>query len=249
MKITPIKTHKILANKESIYEILEGYVKKIKEKSILTVTSKIVSLCEGNVKKIGTTDKKKLVRETADYFFPLEISKYSSMLTIKNNFLVFASGIDESNGNGYYILWPKDPQRSANKIRAFLKKRFYLKNVGVIITDSKTVTLRRGTTGFALTHSGFNALNDYIGEPDIFGKTMQITMSNIADGLAASAVATMGEGKEQTPLAIIEDTPFVKFQNRNPTKKELDELNINIDDDLYAPLLKSVRWKKGGSLI
>lgn len=245
MKITPIRTHKVLAHKESLDDLLNRYVKQIKERSILAVTSKVVSLCEGNVKKVGTIDKKELVRSTADYFFPLETSKYSSMLTIKNNFLVFAAGIDESNGNGYYIMWPKNPQRSANKIRSFLKKSFSLKNIGVIITDSKTTTLRRGTTGFALAHSGFNALNDYIGEPDIFGRAMQLTMSNIADALAASAVATMGEGKEQTPLALIENIPFASFQNRNPTQQELNELNINIDDDLYAPILKGVKWTKG----
>ena len=55
----------------------------------------------------------------------------------------------------------------------------------------------------------------------------------------------MGEGNEQTPLATIEDVPFVKFQSRNPTKNELNELNILFEDDLYAPLLKSINWKKG----
>ena len=55
----------------------------------------------------------------------------------------------------------------------------------------------------------------------------------------------MGEGNEQTPIAVISDVPFVEFQDRNPTKEEIEELKINIDDDLYAPLLKSVNWRKG----
>jgi len=57
----------------------------------------------------------------------------------------------------------------------------------------------------------------------------------------------MGEGKEQTPLAVIEDVPFVKFQNKNPSKKELKNFHINMEDDLYGPLLKSVKWIKGKS--
>ena len=50
---------------------------------------------------------------------------------------------------------------------------------------------------------------------------MQMTKSNVVDALAESAVAVMGEGSEQTPLAIIRDVPFVQFQDRNPTNKEL----------------------------
>ena len=55
----------------------------------------------------------------------------------------------------------------------------------------------------------------------------------------------MGEGKEQMPIAIIEDVNNISFQSRNPSKKELEELRITPDDDLYAPLLKGTVWKKG----
>lgn len=64
------------------------------------------------------------------------------------------------------------------------------------------------------------------------------------DGLAASAVVVMGEGNEKMPIALIEDVPFVSFQSRNPTTEELELLNITIDEDMYAPILKNVRWKK-----
>jgi F420-0:gamma-glutamyl ligase len=64
------------------------------------------------------------------------------------------------------------------------------------------------------------------------------------DALAAASVFEMGEGAEQTPLAVITDLNKVEFQDRNPTQEELDFLKIDIEDDLYAPLLKSVEWKK-----
>ena len=72
-----------------------------------------------------------------------------------------------------------------------------------------------------------------------------MTKVAVVDGLAASAVLVMGEGREQTPIAVINNVPFVKFQNRNPTEQELNELQIAIEDDVYAPLLKSVDWRKG----
>ena len=48
------------------------------------------------------------------------------MLTIKNNILIPTSGIDESNANGYYILWPEKPFESAKRIYNFIKKEFKL---------------------------------------------------------------------------------------------------------------------------
>ena len=64
------------------------------------------------------------------------------------------------------------------------------------------------------------------------------------DGLAAAAVAVMGEGNEQTPLAIIRDVPFVAFRNEPPDQKEVDGLCISLKDDIYAPILTSVSWHK-----
>jgi len=245
MKITPIKTDKITPKNHTIYDILDKFVVDVPENSILAVTSKIISICEGNViKNDGRILKNNLVKDEADLYLPPTESKYNYCLTIKNNVLLPTAGIDESNGNGYFILWPKDPQKTINAIRKYLMERFKLKNVGAMITDSKTTPLRWGTTGVSVAHSGFKALNDYIGKPDIFGVKMQATKANIADAVAVSAVLCMGEGQEQTPMALIEDLPFVKFQKNNPTKKELAELGIGMEDDLYAPLLKSVCWKK-----
>lgn len=245
MKIIPIKTDKITPGNHTIYDILDKFVVSVPENSILAITSKIVSICEGRVvKNDGKILKDTLVKAEADLYLPRTRSKYNYCLTIKDNILLPAAGIDESNGNGYFILWPKNSQKTVNAIRKYLIKRFNLKNVGVMITDSKTTPLRWGTTGVSVAHSGFRALNDYIGKPDIFGVKMQATKVNIADAIAVSAVLCMGEGQEQTPMALVSDLPFVKFQKNNPTKKELAEICISMDDDLYAPLLKSVRWRE-----
>lgn len=245
MIVTPIKTKKITPKDKDLFKILNQFLPEVKEGSILAVTSKIVAITQGRVVKIGQVEREKLVEKEAELYLPANQNKYGFNITIKNNMFVASAGIDESNGGGYYILWPKDPQSSASQIRAYLKKRFNLKKVGVIITDSKTTPLRWGVTGAALSHSGFQALNDYIGKPDIFGRGMHVTKANIMDGLASAAVLVMGEGAEQTPLALIEDLPFIEFQDRDPTDQQLKALHIKLEDDIYAPLLKSVKWKKG----
>ena len=175
MIVTPIKTHKVTSEDSDITVLLKKYLPSLKERSVIAITSKVVAICEGRVVKVDEVDKDELVKEEVEYFLPKEENKYHFFLTIKNNIMIASGGIDESNGNGYYILWPKDSQESANTIREFLVKEYGISDVGVIITDSKTTPLRRGVTGVTLAHSGFAALNDYIGHPDIFGRDLHVT--------------------------------------------------------------------------
>ncbi len=243
MKVIPYKTHKITPN-ENIFAILDTYLPKLQEESIVVIASKIVGICEGRVvKKESKKQKDTLIKQEAEYYLPQK--RLGFFLTINHNMLVANSGIDESNSNGQLSLWPKDPQKSVDIIREYLVKKHRIKKVGVILTDSKLSPLRWGVTGYALTHSGFRAINSYVDKKDIFGQKMRVEQSNIADSLAAAAVVNMGEGNEQQPLAVIIDVPFVTFQTRNPSQKELDSLKINLKDDMFASLLTAVKWKKG----
>jgi len=248
MKVTPIKTHKITVDDSDLIKILNKYLTIFPEKSILAITSKIVSITEGRFVKIGGVDKDELIKRESQFYLPREQNPYNVSITITRNMLAATAGIDESNANGYYILWPKDPQKTVNEVRAYLKNRFHLKDVGSIITDSKTSPLRWGVTSIALAYSGFNPLKDYIGKNDLFGRKFKFEKLSIVDSLAGAASVVMGEGAEQTPMAIITDLPFVEFQDRNPTVKELKELFISIDEDLYGPFLKNMKWKKGKGL-
>lgn len=245
MNIKAIKTHKITKKDSDLFAVLDKYITELSEESIVAVTSKIVAICEGRIIPVLKTDKDELIKQEADLYLPREENQYNLFLTIKNNLLAVSAGIDESNADGNYVLWPADPQGMANKIRQHLTKKFGLKKIGVIITDSKTTPLRWGVTGAAIAHSGFSALKDLIGSKDLFGRKLKMTKVSIMDGLAASAVLVMGEGSEQTPIAVISDVPFVKFCDRNPTEKELSELKIAIEEDVYSPLLKSVSWRRG----
>ena len=246
MKVTPIRTHKITKIDTSIFKILDTYLTNLKNKSVIAVTSKIVGICEGRiVKKRSLLQKDELVKKEADYYLPREYNQYGFMISINKGVMVASAGIDESNGNGNYILWPKDPQKSANKIREYITNKFHLDQLGVIITDSKLTPLRWGVTGVAIAHSGFRSINSYIGKPDIFGRKLRAEKVNVADALATAAVFEMGEGNEQQPLIVIEDINFVHFQKRSPTKKELKNIRISLEDDVFASLITSVKWQQG----
>jgi F420-0:gamma-glutamyl ligase len=58
----------------------------------------------------------------------------------------------------------------------------------------------------------------------------------------------MGEGNEQTPLAIIKDAPKISFVNRVPTLEEEQRVVIPMEEDIYAPLLRNANWVRNVKL-
>jgi len=247
MIVQSIKTH-IVTPEENIYTLLDIYLPKIHERDVIAISSKITAICQGRMVKIGkSTDKKKLIIQEADYYIDdPHMSKFNILLTVKNRSLIASSGIDESNGNGSYIFWPNDPDKTADDIWNHIRKKHRLQHIGVVITDSKTTPLRWGVTGFGISWCGFKPLKNYINSPDLFGRPFTFEQTSIVDSLAAVGAFAMGEGNEQTPLAIIKDAPHVTYMDRSPTQKERDELNVSFKEDIYAPLTNSPLWQKGG---
>jgi len=242
MEIKAIKTHKIETG-ESLEYLLDKYI-LAKENSIIVITSKVISICQNRVVAKNSIPKEELIRKEADLLLETHNTPYGHYLTIKNKILIPSAGIDESNGNGLYILYPINVQETACVIWEYLRKKHGVKNLGILITDSHTTPLRCGVTGISLAWCGFEPLYSYIGKPDIYGRLLQCTNVNILDALAASAVFVMGEGDEQTPIAILNNCPKITFVDRIPTETEKDSVSIPINNDIYAPLLTAVNWVK-----
>ena len=240
MIVTPIKTPTVNVG-DDLNALLDELLPAIPKPAVVAISSKVVALCEGAVVPVKGTDRRALLQKEADYYLAPDPKNYNYTVTIKNNAFVAAAGVDYGQGN--YILWPRNPQETANNLRRHLTKTFGLA-VGVIITDSRSLPLRRGTTGFALAHSGFAALRNYIGQSDVFGEKIFFKVANVLDGLSASAVTAMGDGNERTPIALLQDIPNIVFQARNPTPEELAEFYVRPNDDLYRALLDHVPWDK-----
>lgn len=242
MKVTAIKTRKFLPPEDNLWELLSN-IKNLKENSVVAVTSKVVSIAEGRCIPSSAITKDELAIKEADKYLPRELSPQGGVLhTIKNNMLIASAGVDESNGASFYILWPKDPQQSAKRIWRFLRKKFNVKNLGVVITDSRLVPLRRGVVGVAIGYFGFKVLKDYRGTVDLFGREFVMETSNMPDSLAATAVLEMGEGAESKPIAVISDVLDLEFT----TKNKDNSLDIDEKEDMFYPLLSAAKWEKGG---
>lgn len=246
MHIEVIKTHRIQCG-ESINLILDHYIPALEEQSILAISSKIISISQGRVVAKSEHDKETLVRQEADAVIDSAYQNYGVYLTIKNNRLIPSAGIDESNGDGVYILYPRNIQEIAFSLWTDLRKKHAIEHLGIIITDSHVTPLRRGVIGIALGWCGFEALYSYIGKLDIYGQPLRVTQINLLDALATSAVLMMGEGCEQTPLALIRNAPKLNFLLRPPTSQEEQDISIPMHEDLYAPLFMEL-WRTNKEL-
>jgi dihydrofolate synthase / folylpolyglutamate synthase len=241
MELIPIRVQPLAAPKDDLASALAASRLKLKEGDIVAVSSKVVSIDEGRTVPVEGTNKEKLVEQEAEWYIRFKDAKYRHRFTINQGAMTSSAGIDQSNGNGYYILYPIDPFKSAKRLRAMLMKAHGIKRLGLLITDSTSIPLRRGAIGFALSWDGFVPLRDYRTKKDLFGRPFKAEVANIADGLAAGAVVAMGEGAEGTPVAIIRGADVV-FGNRK-TKEPL--ITAAPEDDLFAPLFFSRRWRKG----
>jgi len=123
---------------------------------------------------------------------------------MKNKVLIPNAGIDRSNvPEGQAVLWPKEPFKSAEKIRKELMSEFDLDELGIVISDSHCQPLRMGTSGIAIGWAGFEGVKDERGAKDLYGREMLYTKIAAADNLASAANLEMGETDASIPFVLI----------------------------------------------
>ncbi len=207
----------------------------VKEGDIIFITSKILGIAEGRTAKIGTVAKETLIEQESDRYLPYvnRFGDFHANLTVTQNILIPAAGIDESNANGYYVMWPKHPDETCRKIRDYLVAKHHLTHLGVVATDSHTTPLRWGVTGITIGLAGIEPLKDIRGEPDLFGRLMHLTKVNLIDPLSSVAVLLMGESNECTPIVILHDYYDIPFSDN----ASMDDFKISPTEDIYQPLI------------
>jgi F420-0:gamma-glutamyl ligase len=229
MIIKAIKT-RIFNKNENLANFIQDHL-TIPENSILMITSKIVSLSEGCVVPKSEISKAELVKKEANEVLG---ESYQTYLTLKNGILIPAAGIDESNAEDNYILWPKDPYKSAYELWKTLREVYKLKNLGIILTDSRCTPLRQGVSGIGISHWGFKGIQNHIGKKDLFGREITMSTTNVVDCIASAGVLVMGESNESCPLALATDYDGIEFtETTNP-----NELLIEKEKDIFSSLYK-----------
>ncbi len=203
-----------------LVEALAASGETLQQGDVLAVSSKYAAISEGRVVALDAIVVSPEATELAERYHmnpviaQLVMSEADHvfggipgfLLTYKDGILSPNAGIDRSNiPNGYAVLFPKEPYRSAAAIRAAIRERLNV-DVGVILTDSWLMPGRLGTSGVALATAGFHPIQDERGKEDLFGNPMQVTQRGIADAICQCAQMVMGERDEATPFAIVRNT-------------------------------------------
>lgn len=231
MNIQGIKTT-LFKKGDPLVAFLVQHIPTLENGDVLVITSKIIALSEKRFGKIK--DKEMLIRRESEEV----ISTPWAFLTRTKDGWGINAGIDESNADDEIILLPKDPFASAEKLLGKLKVHYKIQKLGILITDTRSVPLRVGTVGRAIGFAGFKPLKSYIGKDDLFGRKSRATQSNYADALAAASVCVMGEGSEQTPLALIKNAPIAFTSRPLPLKDK--KLYMLPKDDIFSFVFRHV---------
>lgn len=233
LEFLPVKTRIINPPKDDISDILE--LLEIKDGDIVFISSKVLGIAEGRCFNATKVTKEELIEQEAERFLSYvnKTGNFHVNLTVNQNILIPSAGIDESNANGYFVLWPEDPDETCKKIRTGLIKRTGVKNLGIVATDSHTMPLRWGVTGICIGLAGVEPLEDIRGKKDLFGREIHITQIDKIDSLTGMAVALMGECAEATPIVILRGYKGIKFSKTASMKN----FKIEPEMDLYSPLI------------
>src|SRR5579862_5577819 len=74
---------------------------------------------------------------------------------------------------------------------------------GCGISDSFGRPWRRGTAGVAIGCAGLPSLIDLRGQPDLFGRILEVSIIGFADEIAAAASLLQGQAAEGQPVIVV----------------------------------------------
>lgn len=232
-----VKTRIVKPPKDEIWDIIDGL--KVEENDIIFITSKILSIHQGRTIPDEGQGKAAIIPQETNRLLEYhnDTINFTSHITITDGNLILAAGIDASNANGHYVLWPKDVDKLCQEIRERLVKKYGIKNLGVVATDSHSSMLRWGVTGFTIGLAGIEPVEDIRGKKDLFDREIHLTKVNKIDPLTSMAVLLMGETNACTPIAILKNYQNITF-NQNAS---MVDFKIPPEDDIYKPMLDVIK--------
>ncbi len=232
-----------------IVETAEQNAVPIEDGDILVVAQKIVSKAEGRVVRLRDVKPseraKNMAKDTSKdpKFVELVLRETKNVLKASPETLIVENekglvcinaGIDKSNvsGKDAYALLPKDPDKSAERIRSRISE-LTGKRVAVVISDTYSRPFRKGQVEFAIGIAGINPFKDYRGQDDLFNYTLKVKNIALVDEIASAAELVMGQAKEATPVIIIRNLSLTE-----PGEAfSIEDLNISREEDLFRGTL------------
>lgn len=228
VKIIPVLNLPIIKETDDlaglICEAAEKQGTPLQDGDILIVTHVIVSRAEGNVVNLDNVIPSEFAKNLAAQYdrdpalIEVVLRESKSIIRMgeghiiaetKHGFICANAGVDKSNvpGERNVAPLPRNPDESARRIRRRIKE-LTGNDVAVIISDTHGRALRRGEINVAIGIAGIKPIRDRRNETDLFGYTLRIKQTAIADELCSAAELVIGQADEGVPVAIIRGYPY-----------------------------------------
>ena len=226
---------------------------------VLVVTQKVVSKAEGAVadlrevtpeargdrlgRRPGTATPRQVEVVLREARRIVRMANGVLITETEHGFVCANGGVDASNvgpdSGDVVTLLPRDPDASADRIRAALRARFGT-DVAVIVSDSFGRPWRWGIVDVALGVSGLLPLDDLRGQPDADGRVMRTTVRAVADEIASAAELALGKTAGR-PVALVRGArPHTR---RGPDRRAPDARRRTTSsaerDSRYARVMKT----------
>jgi len=230
--IIPVEGLPIIKEGDDIGELIckaaERQGTPIQEGDIIVVTHIIVSRAEGNVIDLDGVTPSDFAKNIATQFnkdpalVEVVLREAKAIVRMgdghiiaetKHGFICANAGVDRSNvpGERNVAPLPMDPDSSARRFRERIRQ-LTGKDVAVIISDTHGRALRNGEINVAVGIAGIKPIRDRRGETDLFGYTIKVKQTAIADELSSAAELVIGQVDEGIPVAIIRGYPYGKSE-------------------------------------
>lgn len=133
---------------------------------------------------------------------------------------------DEASIGRWALLLPENPDNDAQTLREAIHQRWGV-HVSVVITDSHGRPFRNGTVGIAIGSAGLPVLDPHEERVDLDGRPLEVTLTAVADQIAAAADLLAGQADEGTPVVLLRG---LRMQGDGSAR----ELVRDPEKDLYA---------------
>jgi coenzyme F420-0:L-glutamate ligase/coenzyme F420-1:gamma-L-glutamate ligase len=170
----------------------------LRDGDVVVVTSKVVSKAEGRV--VAADDREDAI--TAEAVRVVATRGSTRIVETQHGFVMAAAGVDASNTPaGTVVLLPDDPDGSARALRAAWQADHGC-SLAVVVTDTFGRPWREGLTDAAVGAAGLQVLEDFRGRTDAHGNALEMTVTSVADEVAAAADLVKGK-LSGCPVAVV----------------------------------------------
>jgi coenzyme F420-0:L-glutamate ligase/coenzyme F420-1:gamma-L-glutamate ligase len=165
----------------------------VRDGDVVVVTSKVVSKAEGRV--VAADDREDAITSETVRVVASRVTPHGPLRIVetRHGFVMAAAGVDASNTEpGTVVLLPLDPDASARALRRAWGAATGAR-LGVVVTDTFGRPWREGLTDNAVGVAGLVVLDDHRGRVDAQGRTLESTITAVADEVASAADLVKGK--------------------------------------------------------